>query len=260
MQEGLRAASRRSEKDEACVKSKSLDNCVMKMEMKKFLLKVSGFWECPNGAELLAQAFSKVDHQRREKAERLRGERNRAASLGAGLLLQYALSTVGDGRTEEGSSEGGVKICTVPWLLRSISRPMPLQYRYGERGKPYLTDSPWHFNLSHSGDYVLCVLSHREVGADIQICQKRDVKKLAGRFFSEEENRTLRQAEDENACFFRLWARKEAYGKLTGEGLPGALGIDLQDEGELSGELCWEEYDVPEGYRIAICQYNDTRK
>lgn len=234
--------------------------CVMKMETKKFLLKISEFWECPNGEELFGQAFSKVDHQRREKARRVKGERNRAASLGAGLLLQYAIRTAEDGRTWEAFAEDGLKICTVPLLLKSIPEPMPLQYGYGEHGKPYLINSPWRFNLSHSGDYVLCALSRREVGADIQVYQKKDVKKLAGRFFSEEENRSLKQSEDENADFFRLWTRKEAYGKLTGEGLAGALGINLQDEGEIFGELCWEEYDMPKGYRIAICQYHDTRK
>lgn len=232
----------------------------MKTETKKFLLELNGFWEHPDGEELFRQAFSKVDHQRREKIRRVKEERGRAASLGAGLLLQYALWTAGDGQTPEELAEGGLEVCTVPLLLKEIPEPMPLEYGCGEHGKPYLINSPWHFNLSHSGDYVLCALSRREVGADIQIERKKNVKKIAERFFSEEENRMLKQSEDENADFFRLWTRKEAYGKLTGEGLAGVLGINLQEEGEIYGGLCWEEYDMPKGYRIALCQYKDMRK
>ena len=39
---------------------------------------------------------------------------------------------------------------------------------YGTNGKPYLEGNELYFNLSHSGDYALCVLCDTEVGCDIQ--------------------------------------------------------------------------------------------
>ena len=68
--------------------------------------------------------------------------------------------------------------------------------------------------------------------------------------------------------FYRLWTRKEAYGKLTGKGIGAALGVDLLPEVSPAVEavaemsflpegrcLVWEEYGVSEDYSIAFCQY-----
>ena len=51
---------------------------------------------------------------------------------------------------------------------------------YHSSGKPYLTDYPnIHFNLSHSAGYILCSLSDREVGCDIQEKSGDDVSELS---------------------------------------------------------------------------------
>ena len=67
--------------------------------------------------------------------------------------------------------------------------------------------------------------------------------------------------------FYRLWARKEAYGKLTGKGIAAALEVDFLpggtvsspygcSSGEVGGKrLLWEEYDSIAGYSIALCRY-----
>lgn len=222
-------------------------------------MNIREFLEHPDREELFAQAYSKVDVRRREKADCIRQERAKAASLGAGLLLQLAVQEA-QAETQAGRelAQGGFRVFTVIELLTPVLHPLPLEYRYGKGGKPYLNNFPWYFNLSHSGDYVLCVLSEREVGADIQIHREQDVMKLAGRFFPGEETEALLQAEDRNSLFFRLWARKEAYGKLTGEGLAEVIGKNLQAVGgdSIAG-LCWEECDILSDYSIAICQYKE---
>ena len=110
--------------------------------------------------------------------------------------------------------------------------PLELAYVYGREGKPYFRDLPFYFNLSHSGDYVLCVLSEAEIGADIQQHRRREKEKdregsggsernafgdssavlgrLASRFFSERECAALNRAGAEREqLFFRLWARRD---------------------------------------------------
>ncbi len=92
--------------------------------------------------------------------------------------------------------------------------------------------------------------------------------RLARRFFTGEETAALEKAHWQEDFFFRLWARKEAYGKLTGEGLAGALDISLvpgsfregpRGEKRLSfirgREISWEEPDLLPGYSIALCRY-----
>ena len=46
-------------------------------------------------------------------------------------------------------------------------------FTYTEHGKPYLSDySDVHFNISHSGEYVVCSVSDKPVGVDIQKISK----------------------------------------------------------------------------------------
>lgn len=161
--------------------------------------------------------------------------------------------------------------CSIEWysvsslLARLEAMPfLPLRYRYGSRGKPYLQEYPFYFSLSHSGDYVLCVLSGQEVGADIQQHRKCDTKRLAERFFSEQEKVFLEQARQRGCrgeeLFFYLWARKEAFGKLTGGGIGDTAGADMLPGEERIPEgrrLVWEEISAIQGYSIAACRYGN---
>ena len=157
-------------------------------------------------------------------------------------------------------------------LDRKVTEPC---YQYGKSGKPYLTDHPFQFNLSHSGNYVFCGVSEQEIGVDIQKIQGNQELRLAKRFFAGPERRALEACGDEERrrrMFFRMWVRKEAYGKLTGEGIAGTVGKcfwrDAPAGEEPSArslgkglwqedELIWEEYDLPDGYRAAVCRFRE---
>lgn len=226
------------------------------------------------GAEverLLEEACGKVDNTRRVMAENMQFGKARAACLGAGLLLQLAVQErcAADGAEEiklksvEAESAGFPErpsVYSVSHVLQMLGEPLELVLDYGEKGKPYLREYPFYFNLSHSGEYVVCAVSDQEIGADIQQCVSVNAERLAGRFFSEEECRGLSSYETEEEkrqFFFRLWARKEAYGKLIGEGIAGAVTMNLLPDGDGENkELIWQEWDLPEGYRIALCQRN----
>jgi 4'-phosphopantetheinyl transferase len=93
-------------------------------------------------------------------------------------------------------------------------------------GKPVLGDSPVHINLSHTGDAAMIAVASSPVGVDIEPGQSgRDWLKLSRRFFSGAEAEWVREAGPVVAAerFLRLWVRKEAILKATGEGLPGGL-------------------------------------
>lgn len=105
--------------------------------------------------------------------------------------------------------------------LKAYGNPCSLQYAKTELGKPYLPDIPdFHFNVSHSGSWVLCATGCTPLGIDIQ--QERPVKPaVLQRVLSEEEKRffdSLRNLKRQSA-FFDLWCLKEAYCKATGMGL-----------------------------------------
>lgn len=232
----------------------------MRVEADIYLLDIRDFFEDEERGGLIEAALSKLDEERREKARRIGREKGMAESLGAGLLLQLAVRSAESVQTARFAG-GALTRWTVRELLNWLDDPIPLAYQYKENGKPYFKNYPYYFNLSHSGNYVACALSEREVGMDLQIHRATDSERLAGRYFSLAEVDALQRAGDRPAFFFRLWARKEAYGKLTGKGIADALGKDLWSGGtEIDGMLCWEEYDGLPGYSMAVCQYGSLRQ
>lgn len=232
---------------------------------RNYLLSIREFLEEENGQKLLKEALGKVDSKRRSKAECIGTDRGKAACLGAGLILQMAVQ-----ETTEQVCHRLPVLCRyeVSELLEKISAPVPITYRYGNAGKPYFRDNPFYFNLSHSGDYVFCVLSCAEVGADIQKHQNYNNEHLARRFFSPQEIVALQNCrEGQDALFYRLWTRKEAYGKLTGEGIASVVGINCLPGAEQMAkgrktvpnrEVVWEEYSGMEGYYLAVCRYAEN--
>lgn len=83
------------------------------------------------------------------------------------------------------------------------------------KGKPYVPGV--HLSVSHGGDYFVCIIADKPVGIDVQEKRRASSEKIAARYFSSDENNYIK--ENGEAGFFKLWTRKEAYSKLTGEGL-----------------------------------------
>jgi 4'-phosphopantetheinyl transferase len=117
-------------------------------------------------------------------------------------------------------------------LLRMIlgrylrQNPKQIRFQQQTKGKPFLRDvcnPPLHFNLAHSGEYVIYALTHEcEVGVDIEYLREvNDMEFIARRFFTEEECTDLFSLPHEKRAegFFNCWTRKEAYIKALGEGL-----------------------------------------
>ena len=70
-----------------------------------------------------------------------------------------------------------------------------------KNGKPFVKENPFYFSISHSGKYAVCALSDSPVGIDIEL-KKEFSPKFKDRFA-------------ENTLD---WTKKEAKGKLTGNG------------------------------------------
>ena len=144
--------------------------------------------------------------------------KGRAATIGAGLLIQHAMREYNTGSCRK-TGEGPVTVISLKDLLPEKAEVTDYAYRYGEMGKPYFVDErlPF-FNLSHAGGLVILAVSDREVGADIQNMRSQREKNMAERFFSGEESRAVSDDETRE-LFYKLWSRKEALGKCTGEGV-----------------------------------------
>lgn len=106
-------------------------------------------------------------------------------------------------------------------MLKNILNIDKIQLKYNKWGKPELiNNSGIHFNISHSGEWVVVGISAKPIGVDIQKVEEIHLS-LAESSFSKRENEymlSLPNNERKNA-FFMLWTLKEAFIKAKGVGL-----------------------------------------
>lgn len=97
--------------------------------------------------------------------------------------------------------------------------PAEVSFRYGPHGKPEVPGL--RFNISHSGSAAVIALGRREVGIDVELPRPRRSDAIARRFYAPGENKFIFSLPDgpRADAFFRLWTCKEAFLKVTGEGL-----------------------------------------
>ena len=180
---------------------------------------------------LFFSLYSRMPPYRRDKINRMVFPKDKRLSLGAGALLDYAL-------TLEGSSD------------REII--------YVQNQKPCLKNSNIRFNRSHSGNM------DTDVGCDVEQITDIDMK-IAARFFFHEEYEAISACPDSasrNDLFFRYWTLKESFMKVTGLGFKLALDdfcIDLRDNGINvrqsvdDRKYYFKEYTADAGYKFSVC-------
>ncbi len=110
--------------------------------------------------------------------------------------------------------------------------PATIALRAGRFGKPQLAEPAGvHFNVAHSGDWVVVALAAREIGIDLeQIVPDFDFADVAAQRFNSPERRLLALSHEPQLAFYHLWTQLEARAKASGLGLgdeelrPAAIG------------------------------------
>lgn len=107
-------------------------------------------------------------------------------------------------------------------LLKEYGRKLAFEPRAkGEHGKPFFTLQPKiHYNISHSGKYVVCVLAGEEVGIDIQEHRELDYEKGLQKLVPVSLFQEILESDHIKEAFYDQWVLREAYMKWTGEGFP----------------------------------------
>jgi 4'-phosphopantetheinyl transferase len=132
--------------------------------------------------------------------------------------------------------------------------------------KPFLDNiKDFHFNLSHSGSWMVCALDQYPVGIDVELIKTIDLK-IAKRFFPKEESEELLSKEESKRTdfFFTLWTLKESYMKATGKGLYLPLSsfsvkFDKEDrifiisEGKKIKNMHLKMYGLDHNYKLSVC-------
>jgi len=155
-------------------------------------------------------------------------------------------------------------------ISQKISKPTrKIHFKKSIKGKPYLDNLPIHFNISHSGDWVVLAFGDTEVGIDVEVLRPVNYR-VATRFFSKEENSLLEQLDgnEKLKLFFDFWTLKESYLKLLGTGLTKSLSsfsiirdnnnFRLMENGKNKQEpVFMSQYNLDDDYKLSVCSYND---
>lgn len=127
-------------------------------------------------------------------------------------------------------------------LLKSLVGDKNLRLENLPSGKPvaFVGHREVFVSISHSGDFVAAAFAGTPVGIDLEV--KREVNpNLLKRALTPAELEFVKTDED----FLKIWTAKEAYLKLTGEGLSGLMGADvlpLMQKGEKDGLILQEHH------------------
>jgi 4'-phosphopantetheinyl transferase len=137
-------------------------------------------------------------------------------------------------------------------------------------GKPKLVFSTekLFFNISHSGDWVVCAIANNSVGVDVE-CMKNAKLQIARRFFSRMECEFLlkhNSEEEQKQWFYTIWTLKESYVKADGRGLLVPLHsfsiifkeqmITVDTENDLT-KCCFKTFQINDQYIAAVCSVEE---
>jgi 4'-phosphopantetheinyl transferase len=193
-------------------------------------------------ADQYNQLFTIVSAERKARAERFFRFEDSCRSVIAEALLAYALKAV-----------CGINFKTATFIEN--------QWK-----KPIIEGHDIHFNLTHSGSWVMCIIDQYETGIDVERVKHVDFG-IVPRFFSAAEQEYFnRCTSDEERLdrFTTLWVLKESYIKAIGRGLHCPLDsfsvlpdenncISLERNDQSLPHKYFKLYPAGDSYRCAAC-------
>jgi len=187
-----------------------------------------------------------IDYKKRKRIKNYAREQDRVRGLVSDLLIRYIVMT--------------------KFKLRNKQ----LKFSKNKFGKPRLDNIPdFHYNISHSGEWIICAIHSKEIGIDIEKVKELEFTRLI-KCFSVFERTFLgsKKPNDMMIDFFELWTLKESYIKILGTGLYTPLNsFTIQNNvGSENIELLgrnnkklyfFKKYYLDSDYIISICAKND---
>ena len=144
-------------------------------------------------------------------------------------------------------------------------------FNKNEFGKPYLKDyQNFNFNISHSGDFVVCAIDDKPIGIDIEQVKHMEYEDIAKIFFLASEFEYIAKADlcSRIKKFYEIWTLKESYIKCCGQGLSMPLksfsiNMDRYENIKVVTNTKFNEFSlnliyIDSDYKMAVCTTNET--
>ncbi len=172
-------------------------------EAKIFYLDTSVF----STPEIFLEYYNKASGDRKQKIDSYSLQKDKILSLGASVVLSYALTSSGISKNKQ--------------IIETA-----------KSGKPFLAAyKDLFFNLSHSGNIACCIIGKSVNGLDIESVKLSRIK-MAERFFSKDDTDYIFNAKTDTEKAFRFyecWTLKEAFCKMCETPLDKIFPIPVSD-------------------------------
>lgn len=134
------------------------------------------------------------------------------------------------------------------------------QLVFSSFNKPLLKDNSFQFNISHSGEVVVCAITDvAEVGIDIELIKPINLSDFKSQMTAKEWAE-INSAKVKDLAFYDYWTQKEAALKAIGKGLSIPLNtfvINKDKTCEIEGNLVnLEEVNIKDRYVCHIAFMN----
>lgn len=164
----------------------------------------------------------------------------------------------------------------IRWILINEFDMINKEIIFGKNnyGKPFIKGkaNPY-FNISHSGEYIVCYIGSSPVGIDIELIKEIDVNGIAKDFFTKEEynyilgNRNKITLKEKLNRFYNIWTIKESFIKCVGKGLSiplNSFSITISDSNKITVNLTENKEDFSfniiyfdDHYKLSACSLNN---
>lgn len=185
-----------------------------------------------------------ISDERKKKINKFYFTKDKVHSLFAEVILRYAL-----------------------WERYGFSN-INIKFNQSKYGKPYLVNhKEVYFNLSHSGNWVLCGIGDVQLGVDVEQVKEKALL-IANTMYTKGENEFIFKQSPENRlnAFYKIWTLKESYVKNVGKGLNipfdsfefGVYDDDIRFyfQGEEKHSFLFYTWQLDEQHITALCVKN----
>lgn len=198
--------------------------------------------------EYFEELVSRLDNEKQQNIRSMKDYHTAHTALTSALFIKYVIRL----------------------LLRL--RYDEMEFATNQYNKPYLAGNDmFHYNLSHSGEWVVCAVDETPIGIDIEKMDHHP--KLPLDVLSPEEKLAYDSflgPMDKSLFFYKIWTRKESYIKAIGIGLQMPLdGIDVFSQNKKGiifpvvdsvrqERVLIKEYYLDKDYALAVCAIHEN--
>ena len=152
-------------------------------------------------------------------------------------------------RNTDDRKRSAVGYLMLVYALRKVFGITDFELYCGDHGKPYIAAHGIYFNISHCAKGCVCAVSDKEIGVDIQETRAFS-QRLAEKVCCENELEVLECSCNKAADFAKMWAMKESFVKMNGQG----IGYSLKKVD--TTVLTFKEVIEKNGFFIAVSEEN----